>query len=55
MEERPDSVRKLFESAEPEVKQVVLRIFQLENQRLHMSRPHGIIEDIVDAVKKLVP
>lgn len=54
MDDRNEKLKETFERADPQVKQVVLKVYQLENERLHMGNPKGIMDDIVDAIKQIV-
>jgi hypothetical protein len=54
MDERQNRLREIFDNASPEVRQVVLRVFQLEGDKLYMGLPKGIKDEIVDAIKQIV-
>jgi hypothetical protein len=54
MDERQSQLRTLFQQADPEVQTVVLKVFGLEEDKLYMGLPRGIIEEIVDAIKQVV-
>jgi hypothetical protein len=54
---RPDPqqhLRAIFQAADPAVRQVVLKVFELERAKLHMSVPHGINQEITAAIKEVV-
>ena len=53
MEANQDKLREQFDNADPEVQRVVLTVFQLESDRLYMSRPR-IKDEIVDTIKQIV-
>jgi hypothetical protein len=53
-DDQQERLRASFNDAHPQVKQVVLRVFEIENSRLYMGRPHGVIDEITQAIKQIV-
>ena len=52
MEKEPKNVDEIINAASPEAQKLLRTILILEREKLYMSRPHGIIDDIVTAFQK---
>ncbi|BAU41432.1 hypothetical protein [Leptolyngbya sp. O-77] len=48
------SVMEPIESAPPEVKRLITRVLRAENDKLHLEKPMGINDDILQIVKEEV-
>ena len=44
-------ITDLLQSADEETKKVVSEVFALEREKLHMSLPHGIVENVVKIIE----
>jgi hypothetical protein len=40
----------LFEDADPDILELLTRVLQIEQEFLHLERPHGVMEKISDAL-----
>lgn len=49
-----DSVLEPLRQASPEVQQVVKRVLQAEKDKLHLSSPRNIKEDIINIIREEV-
>lgn len=49
-----DSVLEPFKHSSPEVQQVVKRVLQVEKDKLHLSNPRHINDDILKIIKEEV-
>lgn len=47
-------IEQLINDAQPDARKVIAEIFAMEKEKLYMSVPHGIVEDIVDKIKDIV-
>jgi len=47
-------IEKLINDAAPDTRKVIGEIFAMEKEKLYMSLPHGIVDDIVDKIKDIV-
>jgi hypothetical protein len=47
-------IEQLINEAQPETRKIIGEIFALEKDKLYMSIPHGIVEDIVEKIKDIV-
>lgn len=52
MKKEPKNIEEIISAASPEAERLFLTILNLERDKLYMSKPHGIIDDIVRAFKK---
>jgi len=53
----PDTKKKieeLIDKTQSETRTVIAEIFAMEKDKLYMSIPHGIVDDIVDKIKGIV-
>jgi hypothetical protein len=50
--EKPKSVEEIISSATTESQKLIRRILSLEKDKLYMSRPRGMVEDIICEIKK---
>ncbi len=53
--DRSAQIAKRLEQLDPVTMKVLDEVLRLERQKLHMARPQGIIQDIVDVVKRVIP
>ena len=54
MDEIQEKIRQLLAQATPDTRQVIAGVFAIERTKLYMSAPHGIVDEIVDAVKEAI-
>ena len=47
-------IEQLINQTQAETRRVIGEIFAIEKDKLYMSVPHGIVEDIVDKIKDIV-
>lgn len=47
-------IEQLINQTQQETRRVIGEIFAIEKDKLYMSVPHGIVEDIVDKIKDIV-
>lgn len=47
-----DEMKKIWENADPQVRKIIERILEKEKEKLHMEKPLGIKDDILDIFKK---
>ena len=47
-------IEQLINDAQPEARKVIGEIFAMEKEKLYMSVPHGIVDDIVNKIKENV-
>jgi hypothetical protein len=54
MNETQAEIKQLFTEASPQAQKLFHEVLELEKSKLHMSRPHGIVEQILSTVKEVV-
>jgi hypothetical protein len=54
MTDTKDRIQGLIRDASPEVQQIVAQVLRLEQDKLYLAKPRGIVEDITDLVRKIV-
>jgi hypothetical protein len=54
MNDTQAEIKQLFTEASPEAQKLFNEVFELEKGKLHMSKPHGIVEQILSTVKEVV-
>ena len=47
-------IEQLINEAQPDAQKVISEIFAMEKEKLYMSVPHGIVDDIVNKIKDIV-
>ncbi len=47
-------IEQIIADAQPSARKVIGEIFAIEKEKLYMSSPHGIVEDIVEKIKDSV-
>jgi len=47
-------IEQLINEAQPDTRKVIAEVFAMEKEKLYMSVPHGIVEDIVEKIKDIV-
>lgn len=52
--ENTDQLEELWMDLSPEARRLVGRVIRLERDKLHMSLPRGINDDIEEAVEEVV-
>lgn len=43
-------ILSLFDGVEPEILELVTRVIEIEQEFLHLERPHGVMEKIDEAL-----
>jgi hypothetical protein len=54
MTDTKDKIQALIRDSSEEVQQVVAQVLRLEQDKLFLAKPRGIVEDITDLVRKIV-
>ena len=54
MSDTQAEIKQLFSDASPETQKLIKEVFELEKDKLYMSKPLGIIEQILSTVKDVV-
>lgn len=54
MDEKEVDVRVLLQEASEEVRTIIAQVIDLEYSKLHMSKPHGIKDDIAQLIRGVV-
>jgi hypothetical protein len=54
MTDSKDRVQALIRDSPEEVQQVVAQVLRLEQEKLYLAQPRGIVQDITDLVRKIV-
>lgn len=49
-----ENPRELLKAASPEVQKVVKKVLEIENEKLYMKKPLGIVEDIEKIIREVV-
>jgi hypothetical protein len=47
-------IEELINASQSETRKILGEIFALEKEKLYMSIPHGIVDDIVEKIKDIV-
>jgi hypothetical protein len=54
MSDTQSEIRLIFSGSSPEAQKLFNEVFELEKGKLHMSKPQGIVEQILSSVKEVV-
>ena len=54
MSDTQTEIKSLFSEASDEAQKLFREVVEVEKSKLHMSKPHGVVETIVDIVKVVV-
>ncbi|MDQ4145002.1 MAG: hypothetical protein M3198_14930 [Actinomycetota bacterium] len=54
MAEVQDEIEQLLGAASPEVRAVLAQVYEIEKEKLYMSLPQGVVEDIAEAIRRVV-
>ena len=54
MADTKKQIEQLINDAQTDTRKVIAEIFAMEKEKLYMSVPHGIVEDIVGKIKDIV-
>ena len=46
-------VEKILDAAGEDVQRLIGEVLKLEKESIHMTRPRGIVQDIVDVIKRI--
>lgn len=53
MKSLEEQIGELFETAADEIKELVTAALKIEKEFLHLERPHGVMEKIIDALDNI--
>lgn len=54
MSDTQTEIKTLFAEASEHAQKLFREVVEIEKSKLHMSKPHGVVETIVDTVKGVV-
>ncbi len=54
MSDTQSEIKSLFTEASEQAQKLFREVVEIEKSKLHMSKPHGVVETIVDTVKVVV-
>lgn len=54
MAEVQEEIERILEAASPEVRAVLAQVYEIEKEKLYMSLPQGVTDDIADAIRRVV-
>lgn len=49
-----DEINKSFQTLSEEAKKLILSILEIEKGKLHLGNPHGVYDEILDALDEIV-
>ena len=52
--ETKDDINRMLQEQDPLVQKLVVETMRLERQKIHMSVPRGVVDDIVAIVERIV-
>jgi len=53
-EQNREEVDRILKELSPEEQQLLVRVIEAEQAKIHMSSPHGIYEDIRKAIEETI-
>jgi hypothetical protein len=49
-----EDAQAIFKQAPEDIRKLVLKVIDAENNKIHFKKPHGIKDDIADVVKEVI-